>query len=49
MRRRALRVPVAASLGVLAALLVSCGTSGKGLIPVAHAGPLLGHVSRPVR
>jgi hypothetical protein len=35
-----LRVLVALSLGVAAALLVSCGSSGKGLIPAANAGPL---------
>jgi hypothetical protein len=31
---------LAALLGVAAALLVSCGSSGKGLIPAANAGPL---------
>jgi len=44
-RRRgalALRLALAAIAGVAAALLVSCGGSGKALIPVAHAGPLLG-------
>jgi hypothetical protein len=34
------RVILALLLGVLAALLVSCGTSGKGLIPSGNAGPL---------
>jgi cytoskeletal protein RodZ len=29
-------------LGVCAALLVACGSSGKGLIPAANAGPLQG-------
>jgi cell division septation protein DedD len=33
-------VLVASVLGVGAALLVSCGTSGKGLIPTGNAGPL---------
>jgi hypothetical protein len=44
-RRRAvrlLRAALAVSLGVFAALLVACGGSGKGLIPVADAGPLQG-------
>jgi hypothetical protein len=41
----ALRRPVAralafAALGVCAALLVSCSSSGKGLIPTSDAGPL---------
>ena len=42
-RRRALalRLSLAAIAGVAAALLVSCGGSGKALIPGAHAGPLL--------
>ncbi len=31
---------VAGLLGVVAAVLVSCGSSGKGLIPLANAGPL---------
>jgi hypothetical protein len=39
-RSRALRVGLASALGVLAALLVSCGSTGKGLIPSANAGPL---------
>ncbi len=35
------RLPLAALLGVAAAVvLVSCGGSGKGLIPEANAGPL---------
>lgn len=39
--RRILRLTLAALAGVAAALLVSCGGSGKALIPTAHAGPLL--------
>jgi hypothetical protein len=35
-----IRSAVAALLGVLAAVLVSCGSSGAGLIPAADAGPL---------
>jgi hypothetical protein len=35
-----LRVLLVASLGVLAALLISCSSSGKGLIPLSDAGPL---------
>jgi hypothetical protein len=35
-----LRVATALALGVLAAVLISCSSSGKGLIPVADAGPL---------
>lgn len=35
-----LRAALAVILGVLAGLLISCGGSGKGLIPVADAGPL---------
>jgi hypothetical protein len=35
-----LRFAVACVLGVASALLVSCGSSGKGLIPAADAGPL---------
>jgi cytoskeletal protein RodZ len=35
-----LRVLLAGLLGVLATLLVACGSSGKGLIPAANAGPL---------
>jgi hypothetical protein len=41
-RRRAslLRLLAACALGFAAALLVSCGSSGKGLIPSASASPL---------
>jgi hypothetical protein len=35
-----IRLVVAALLGVVAAVLVSCGSSGTGLIPSASAGPL---------
>jgi hypothetical protein len=35
-----LRGGLAALLGVLAALLVACSSSGKGLIPTGNAGPL---------
>jgi cell division septation protein DedD len=34
------RLVVASVLGVGAALLVSCGSTGKGLIPTGNAGPL---------
>jgi hypothetical protein len=34
------RLAMACMLGVATALLVSCGSSGKGLIPAADAGPL---------
>jgi hypothetical protein len=34
------RLLTAGVLGVAAALLVSCGSSGKGLIPTGNAGPL---------
>jgi hypothetical protein len=34
------RLLVTGLLGVAAAVLVSCGGSGKGLIPLANAGPL---------
>ena len=34
------RILLAGLLGVSAALLVACGSSGKGLIPTANAGPL---------
>ena len=37
---RLIRPLYAALLGVCAALLVACGSSGKGLIPAANAGPL---------
>jgi hypothetical protein len=36
------RTLAAAALGLAAALLISCGSSGKGLIPTADAGPLQG-------
>jgi hypothetical protein len=39
-RRRLVRVLAAGVLGVCAALLVSCSSSGKGLIPTGDAGPL---------
>jgi hypothetical protein len=35
-----LRAILALALGALAAILVSCSSSGKGLIPTADAGPL---------
>jgi hypothetical protein len=35
-----LRLACAGLLGLAAALLVSCGSSGKGLIPTGDAGPL---------
>ncbi len=35
-----LRLTLACLLGVAAALLIACGSSGKGLIPAAQAGPL---------
>jgi hypothetical protein len=35
-----LRGAVACLLGLAAALLISCGTSGAGLIPAGNAGPL---------
>jgi len=35
-----LRLAAVCLLGVAAAVLVSCGSSGKGLIPLANAGPL---------
>jgi cytoskeletal protein RodZ len=35
-----LRIMLAGLLGIAAALLVACGSSGKGLIPAANAGPL---------
>jgi hypothetical protein len=40
LRGRLLRALLAALLGVLAALLISCSSSGKGLIPTGDAGPL---------
>ncbi len=39
--RWSLRLLSAALLGVLTAVLVSCGSSGAGLIPAEDAGPLL--------
>lgn len=39
-RRRVVRVLAAGALGVCTALLVSCSSSGKGLIPTSDAGPL---------
>jgi hypothetical protein len=41
-RHPLLRVLLGALLGALAALLISCSSSGKGLIPTADAGPLKG-------
>jgi hypothetical protein len=41
-RARVLRLSLAATLGVLAALLLACSGSGKGLIPTGNAGPLQG-------
>ncbi len=38
--RTLIRLAVVALLGVATALLVSCGSSGTGLIPSANAGPL---------
>jgi hypothetical protein len=38
--RRALQAVLTTALGIAAALLVSCGSSGKGLIPASAAGPL---------
>ncbi len=35
-----IRLTVAALLGVATAALISCGSTGKGLIPSANAGPL---------
>jgi hypothetical protein len=37
---RSIRLLCVGLLGVSAALLVACGSSGKGLIPTANAGPL---------
>jgi hypothetical protein len=39
-RRRALQLATAPLLGLLAALLVSCGSASNKLIPVANANPL---------
>lgn len=41
-RRPPPRALLAGLLGALAALLISCSSSGKGLIPIADAGPLKG-------
>jgi hypothetical protein len=38
--RTGFRVVCSAALGVAAAMLLSCGSSGAGLIPVENAGPL---------
>jgi hypothetical protein len=35
-----LRVALAALLGIAAAALIACGSTGKGLIPAASGGPL---------
>jgi hypothetical protein len=40
--RPLLRALLAGALGMFAAVLISCGGSGKGLIPVTDAGPLQG-------
>jgi hypothetical protein len=40
LRTPLLRLAMACVLGVASAVLVSCGSSGKGLIPAADAGPL---------
>jgi hypothetical protein len=40
LRRVVARVLAFAALGICAALLVSCSSSGKGLIPTGDAGPL---------
>jgi hypothetical protein len=40
MQRTLIRLAVVALLGATTALLVSCGSSGAGLIPSASAGPL---------
>ncbi len=47
--RNLLRLIPAALLGVGAAVLVACGSSGKGLIPTAYAGPLQGDFQAVVR
>ncbi|HEX3510370.1 MAG TPA: hypothetical protein VHT27_04640 [Solirubrobacteraceae bacterium] len=39
-RAQVVRLLLALALGLSAALLISCGSSGKGLIPTAQAGPL---------
>jgi hypothetical protein len=38
------KLALAALLGVAAAVLVACGSSGSGLIPAAQAGPLQGDI-----
>ncbi len=38
--RGAIRLGLAGALGATCALLVACGSSGKGLIPSTNAGPL---------
>lgn len=38
--RGAIRLGLAGALGAACALLVACGSSGKGLIPSTNAGPL---------
>ncbi len=38
--RLALRLALVAGLGVAAAVLIACGSSGKGLLSAADAGPL---------
>jgi hypothetical protein len=40
LRAPLLRLAMACGLGVASAVLVSCGSSGKGLIPAADGGPL---------
>jgi hypothetical protein len=40
LRTPLVRVAMACGLGVASVALVSCGSSGKGLIPAADAGPL---------
>ncbi len=47
--RNLLRMIPAALLGVGAAVLVACGSSGKGLIPTANAGPLQSDFQAVVR
>jgi hypothetical protein len=48
-RRSSARAGLFAMLGVLAALLVACGGSGKGLIPTGDAGPLQNDFEAVVR
>jgi hypothetical protein len=47
--RHLLRLTPAGLLGIGAAVLVSCGGSGKGLIPTAYAGPLQSDFQAVVR